>query len=71
MARLAASPEAQRFYTSKWVGFAYDRVLTAPDVCVVDAVSEKVTAGGYSIQNLLTDLTQTDSFLTRALEVTQ
>jgi len=70
MAKIAASPEAQRFYASKWVGYAYNRTLTGPDVCTVDALTAKVTAGGYSIQNLLADLTQTNVFLTRAIEAT-
>jgi hypothetical protein len=69
--QIAQSPSAQRYYVQKWVGYANSRVLTEPDVCTVDALSTKLTTTGYSIQNLLTDLTQTDMFLSRALEVTQ
>lgn len=69
--RLATAAEAQRFYAAKWVGYAYQRELTGPDQCAVDQLSAQVAEGGYSLQDLLTDLTQTDSFLTRALEVTQ
>lgn len=70
-ANIAASPFAQARYASRWVSYAYNRVLTEPDVCTVEAVSTKLTAGNYSIQDLLTDLTQTDSFTVRATEVTQ
>ncbi len=69
--RIAESPSAHRFYAAKWIGYAYERQLTGPDQCVADDLAARVTAGGYSIQDLLVDLTQTDSFLTRALEVTQ
>lgn len=70
MAKIAESIEAQKFYASKWVGYAYKRELTEPDACTAEALSARVAAGGYSIQDLLTDLTQTDSFVTRAIEVT-
>jgi len=71
MQAIANSRDAQRLYASKWVGYAFDRVLTEPDVCTVDALSAKLAAGGYSIKNLMTDLTQQNYFLTRAVEVTQ
>lgn len=71
MQAIANSRDAQRLYAAKWVGYAFDRVLTEPDVCTVDALSAKLAAGGYSIKNLMTDLTQQNYFLTRAVEVTQ
>jgi hypothetical protein len=71
MAAIAAAPSAQRVYASKWVGYAFDRILTGPDLCTVDALSTQLAAGGYSIKDLMTDLTQQNYFLTRAVEVTQ
>lgn len=71
MTLIANAESAQRLYASKWVGFAFNRVLTAPDLCTVDVLGTKIAAGGYSIQNLISDLTQQDYFLTRAVEVTQ
>jgi len=71
IAALAASPEAQRCYARKWVEFAYERVPNAQDACTVDAMSIKLMAGGYSILDLIADLTQSDSFRLRAVEVTQ
>jgi hypothetical protein len=71
MTLIANAPSAQRHYAAKWVGFAFDRVLTGPDLCTVDAMSAKLAAGNYSIRNLITDLTQQDYFTTRSAEVTQ
>jgi hypothetical protein len=66
MTAIAASPEAQRCYAQKWVQFAYERSATAQDVCTVDAMAAKLTAGGYTVLDLVTDLTQSDSFRIRA-----
>jgi hypothetical protein len=71
METIAAAPGAQRLYASKWVSYAFDRVLTGPDLCTVDALSTQLAAGGYSIKDLMTDLTQQDYFLARKVEVTQ
>jgi len=68
MASIAASPAAQRCYAQKWVKFAYNRQVNSYDSCTVNQLSEKLTAGGYTVQNLITDLTQTQSFRYRALE---
>jgi len=69
MASIAASPAAQRCYAQKWVKFAYQRQVNSYDSCTVDQMTQRLTAGGYSVQNLITDLTQTQSFRYRALEV--
>jgi hypothetical protein len=66
MAAIAASPVAQRCYASKWVQFAYQRDLTPEDACTVEAMAQKLTAGGYTVRNLITDLTQSESFRVRA-----
>ncbi len=71
MTKLAASPSAQRFYAQKWAGYAFERSLSPLDKCNVEHITAKVTAGGYSIQSLILDLTQTESFRTRALGATQ
>lgn len=71
MAAIANAETAQRFYAEQWVAKAYERTLTGPDVCTVDALATKVAAGNYSLQDLLTDLTQQDLFMARKAEVTQ
>jgi len=69
MAKIAASPGAQRQYANKWVSYAYQREGDPNDCGTVSSLSTKIAAGGYTIANLITDLTQTDSFRMRA-EVT-
>lgn len=68
MQAIAKSPEAQRCYAQKWVQHAYQRQLNSADACTVENMSAKLTKGGYTIANLITDLTQSQSFRLRALE---
>jgi len=70
MKAIAGSPEGQWCYAKRWVEYAYERNLTPQDACTVDDLSAKMTQSGYSVLNLITDLTQSDSFRFRA-EVTQ
>jgi hypothetical protein len=65
MAAIATAPGAKAQYASKWVSFAYQREASPDDACTVQQLATKMTAGGYSIQNLITDLTQTLSFRVR------
>ena len=44
---------------------ATDGIRTRTISCVVDQLSAKLAADGYSILNLLADLTQADSFRLR------
>jgi hypothetical protein len=68
---IAASPEAQSCYARRWVQFAYERALTSEDSCTVDGLAAKLTQGGYTVLNLIADLTQSQSFRYRAMEVAQ
>ena len=70
MAKIAASPSAQRSYTEKWVSYAYERASNPTDACTVNQLSAKLTKGGYTVLNLIADLTQTQSFRFRAVEGT-
>jgi hypothetical protein len=65
--KVAVAPEAHTCYARSWVQFAYNRELTNQDSCTVDTVSKKLTAGGYSILDLVTDLTQSENFRYRTL----
>jgi len=47
------------------VAFAYGRDPNSRDRCLVDDLNDKLTADGYSIIDLLADLTQADSFRLR------
>lgn len=65
---IADSPDAQTCYARKWVEFAYERTLNNQDSCVVENLSDKLTTGGYTVLDLIADLTQSDSFRLRALK---
>jgi hypothetical protein len=65
MQELAKFPKAQELYAKAWVAYAYGRPANANDQCVVDNLKMKLGAGGYTILNLLADLTQADSFRLR------
>jgi hypothetical protein len=65
MAAIASAPGAKAQYASKWVSFAYEREASPDDACTVQQLATKMTTSGYTIQNLITDLTQTLSFRVR------
>ncbi|WP_437965530.1 DUF1592 domain-containing protein [Sorangium sp. So ce260] len=65
MTALAAAPDAKRHYAERWVAFAMGRQPNSNDACVVDELSAKLSDDGYTILELLTDLTQADSFRLR------
>jgi hypothetical protein len=67
MTELGSGVDAKRRYAEKWVSFATGRQPNANDACVVNELSGRLSADGYSILNLLTDLTQADSFHLRTL----
>ena len=66
MAAIVTAPGAKAQYASKWVSFAYEREGSPDDACTVQQLAGKMTAAGYTVQNLITDLTQTVSFRVRA-----
>jgi hypothetical protein len=68
MAKIAESSAAQRSYAEKWVSYAYERASNPSDACTVNQLSAKLTKGGYTVLNLVADLTQTQSFRFRAVE---
>lgn len=68
MAKIAASPEAQIRYAQRWVSYAYQREGHPNDGCTVQQLAAKLTNSGYTVLNLVTDLSQTLSFRVRAVE---
>lgn len=65
---IAESPNAHACYARKWVEYAYDRALNNQDACVVENLTDRLTSGGYTVLQLIADLTQSESFRLRALE---
>jgi len=68
MKKIAASPGAQRRYAEKWVGYAFERDGDARDCGTINDLAGKITAGGYTITNLISDLTQAPQFRARAAD---
>jgi hypothetical protein len=68
MTAISNSPQAQRCYAERWVQYAYQRQTNAADACVVDNMAASMVQGDYTVQQLIADLTQSDSFRLRALE---
>jgi hypothetical protein len=60
-----------RMYAGRWVAYAYGREGNAADACVTDKVVTNMLNGAYPILNIISDLTQADSFRVRAVEVSQ
>lgn len=67
MARIAASPSAQKGYASKWVAFAFNRASDPADACTVEQLTYKMNSQTYPVLNLIKDLTLAPSFRVRAL----
>jgi hypothetical protein len=65
MQEISRTAPAKRIYAEKAVSFATGRLPNPNDACTVDTIDLKLSAEGYTILNLLTDLTQTDSFRLR------
>jgi hypothetical protein len=65
MQGIVQTPKAQEQYAQAWVAYAFGREPNANDKCVVDQLDAKLSQSGYSILNLLADLTQADSFRLR------
>lgn len=65
MQEIAKIPAAQERYARAWVSYAYGRDMNAYDQCLVDEAKIQLGAGGYTILNLLSDLTTADSFRLR------
>jgi len=67
MTELGTGPDAKHHYAEKWVTFATGRVGDAADACVADELSLRLSTDGYTILNVLADLTQADSFRLRTV----
>jgi hypothetical protein len=62
MQEIAGTPKAKELYAQAWVSYAFGRAPNGNDKCVVDELNTKLSQNGYSVLNLLADLTQAESF---------
>jgi hypothetical protein len=65
MQTIATLPAAQAIYAQLWVAYATGRDPNANDQCLVNDLQTKLSGDGYTIQAMLADVTQADSFSTR------
>lgn len=67
MTEIAAGEQAKRNYAEYWVKFATGRLPNAQDACLTESLALKLTTDGYTILDVLADLTQADSFRLRSV----
>jgi hypothetical protein len=65
MQQIAVTPQAKQIYAQLWVSYATGRAPNNNDECLVDDINTKLSADGYSILEMLADVTQADSFRLR------
>jgi hypothetical protein len=68
MQEITQVQKAKQLYAQAWISYAFGRAPNGKDKCVVDMLDTKLSESGYSILNLLADLTQADSFRVRVRE---
>jgi hypothetical protein len=69
MMKIAASPMAQHRYTERLTSYMFEREGDPLDCGLANDLATKIAPGGYTLQNLITDLTQAPQFRTRAVGV--
>jgi hypothetical protein len=65
MQEIGQGPVARHGYAQQWVSYTTGRQPNPNDACVVDTLDTKLSMDGYTVLNLLADLTQADSFRLR------
>jgi hypothetical protein len=65
MQQIAVTPKALEQYAQLWVSYATGRDPNQNDQCLVNDIDTKLSGDGYSILNMLADVTQADSFRLR------
>ncbi|WP_437608165.1 DUF1592 domain-containing protein [Sorangium sp. So ce834] len=68
MQEIAQVQKAKELYAQAWVSYAFGRLPNGKDKCVVDMLQAKLSESGYSVLDLMADLTQADSFRVRIRE---
>ncbi|WP_437569835.1 DUF1592 domain-containing protein [Sorangium sp. So ce542] len=68
MQEIAQIQKAKQLYAQAWVSYAFGRLPNGKDKCVVDNLEVKLSESGYSVLDLMADLTQADSFRVRIRE---
>lgn len=67
MAEITEGELARRMYAERIVAFSLGRSPNSNDACLVNDLGAKLSVDGYTVLNLLSDLTQADSFRLRTI----
>lgn len=65
MTEIARGDLARRMYAERLVAFSLGRSPNSNDACLVDELGAKLAVDGYTVLDLLADITQVDSFRLR------
>ena len=68
--RLSYSAPATRGWPVNWLRYAYQRADAPEDACDLATMNANLGQPGYSIKDMIGDLTQNKSFMNRPIEVT-
>ena len=68
MTELGMGSVTRRKYAEKWVSYTTRRDPNSNDACIVDDLNTKLSMDGYTMLQLLADLTQAESFRLRVRE---
>jgi uncharacterized protein DUF1592/uncharacterized protein DUF1588/uncharacterized protein DUF1595/uncharacterized protein DUF1587/uncharacterized protein DUF1585 len=64
-AAIAASPEAQRCYSTTWVRYAFGRAESAAEMCAIQVLGSRLQDDNYKVTDLMVDITRTTAFMFR------
>jgi hypothetical protein len=65
MQQIAITPQAREIYAQLWVAYATGRDPNTNDQCLVNDLDTKLSADGYTVLEMIADVTQADSFRLR------
>ncbi|WP_242515852.1 DUF1592 domain-containing protein [Sorangium cellulosum] len=68
MQEITQIQKSKQLYAQAWISYAFGRAPNANDKCLVDQLDMKLSQSGYSILDLMADLTQAESFRVRVRE---
>lgn len=65
MTKISTLPMAKQIYAQTWVAYATGRENNPNDQCIVDSINTKLSSDGYTVLDMIADITQADSFRMR------
>ncbi|HTQ04190.1 MAG TPA: DUF1592 domain-containing protein [Polyangiaceae bacterium] len=65
MTKVSTLPMAKQIYAQTWVNYATGRDPNNQDQCIIDSINTKLSSDGYTVLDMIADITQADSFRMR------